>query len=210
MSPSTRSPTTRASSHLAVLVGASIALAIVSGIASTVLAGARGETVATAVLPGADGPVPLLLVGVLWVVVPACVLVLVAVTIRTDGRPRWWARAAVLGTAAWIGTIPFFHTSRTSSDDYYVRSFGTASARVEAVATGTGLGIGCVVGAGAITFVVAVLLFRLVPSFRLPTDWQERTPEEQRTWSAPRGRLVGLVLLGLLVTGPVVVAVVTT
>lgn len=203
------SPSTRAGSRPAVLVGACVGLAVVSGITSTVLAGVRGESVATAILPAAGGTVPLVLVGVLWVVVPVCVLVLVAVTTRADGRPRWWARALALGAAAWIGTVPFFHTSRISGDGYYARTFGTASQRVEAVATGTGLGVGCVVGAVLVALLVAVLVLRLVPSFRIPADWPGRTRDEQRTWSAPRGRALGLLLLGLLVAGPIVVAVVT-
>lgn len=176
-----------------------VALPLVSIAASLPL---RREDVADAVLPAADGPVPLELVGALWVVLPAMVAVLLLMTVRGADRPPAWARTLALLVAAWIGTVAFLAQPTHGGDGYYARTFGAAGPRVEAVADGLVVGMLGIVCAVVLAGVV------LCVAYRRPVDWDDWSAEAREARSRSARHRLGLVLVGLLVVLLVIVAVV--
>ncbi|MEP7762491.1 hypothetical protein [Sanguibacter sp. 25GB23B1] len=151
----------------------------------------RRENVADAVLPAADGRIPLELVGALWLVLPAIVAVLLLMTVRGDDVPPRWARGLALLVAAWIGTVSFFPTPTTGYD--YVDAFGAAAPRAEAVAGG--------LLAGMVGIVCAVILTGVVlcVAYRRPADWEDWSPEARDARNRSAQLRLGLVLISLLV-----------
>lgn len=171
------------------------ALPFVSGMVCILV---RSENIAEAVLPAADGPIPLVLVGALWVVLPAMITVLLLRTLLGDDLPPLWARALALLVTAWIGTVTFFPQNR--SDSEFETTFGSAAPQVEAVGGG--------IAAGIVGILCAIMLTGIIlrVAYRRPTDWDERTPEAREAHVRSLGSRLTLLFLGLLVVVLVVVA----
>jgi hypothetical protein len=163
----------------------------------------RREELADTLLPPADGPVPLELVGAAWLLLPLVVLLSLAVTTHPDGAPRRWARTLALVAAGVLGTVTFVMTPSVTDAGYLYRTFGDAAGRVDALGDGVVLGMLGAVGALLVTVLV------LVVAFRRPAGWEDWTAAEQRVRTRDVGRRLGRVLLGLLVVALVVVALTT-
>lgn len=160
----------------------------------------KRESVALAVLPDAGGPLPLGVLGALWVVAPVAVLTLLAITARPRGPARPLVRALALVCAAWLGTASYLPPHKGAGRYYVLETFGAAAPRAEALLDGLAVGVLGIVGALLVTWVV------LFVAFRKPAGWPDLSPQAKEERGRRALRRLGVLFLCLLAVVVVVAA----